>query len=388
MMSDEHIKWIWVKQAVSDRSKKSYRLFETFKTVDKIYEASEKDYESLDFLDSNDRDQLCRKKLTHAVEESRICEQLDIKLTSIEDDDYPALLREIDNPPVMLYHYGNYQKAFAKPVITIVGTRNCTTYGESVATFLGSTLTSCGFSIGCGVARGVDFAAMNGAIKADGSAILVLPDGLAVTNYSNKYKIKDLRYNGVVISEHLLSEPTTRYAYHERNRILSGIALGTIVAQAPRSSGALITANYALEQGRDVFAVPANIDMDQSAGSNKLIKDGAIPIFGFEDVLETYLPKYPDLLTRNVSTDGVKLAKHDSDDDFVKAEDFRRVVLNDLEFNEKPIFELISYKEVTIDYIIDRSQMKPADVLSILTSLEAKGAIRKLPGNKYIISVK
>lgn len=386
-MNEKHILWIWLKAALNDRSLKTYKTYTHFKSIDAVYGAAEKELEKLKFLDNNDIKALTDKNLDEAQKIYRLCSSNSIGMTTIDDDDYPELLREIDNPPCVLFYYGNYKKAFSKPCITIVGTRSCTTYGEVTTTYISGMLAACGFTIACGVAKGIDTIAMESAVKSDGSVIMVLPDGLIATSYTNKYKFKNIRYNGVVISEHLPEEKTSKYTYHERNRILSGIALGTIVTQAPERSGALITANYAADQGRDVFALVANIDMEQSKGSNRLIKDGATPIFGYNEVLETYLPRFSDLLTQSSEEEHIASLKRDEDDQFIKAEDFKRVIMKQLDPDEQQVFSLMSHREVTSDYIIDRTNLPVANVLGIISSLEAKGAIISCPGNKYKILV-
>ena len=386
-MNENHILWIWLKTALNDRSLKTYKIYKKLGNIQSIYSCTVKDIDSLEFLTDKDKSMLLDKDLSSVNQTYRLCKSNSIGITTIEDDDYPKLLREIDNPPCMLFYYGNYAKAFSKPCITIVGTRDCTTYGEVTTTYISGMLAACGFTIACGVAKGIDSFAMESAVKSDGSVIMVLPDGLIATNYTNKYKFKNIRYNGVVISEHLPNEKTSKYAYHERNRILSGVSLGTIVTQAPQVSGSLITAGYAADQGRDVFAVPANIDMIQSKGSNKLIKDGATPIFGYEDVLETYLPRYKDVLIKCSEKDQINILKKSEEDQFIKVEDFKRVIIKQLDEDEQKVFALMSHREVTADYIIDRTNIPVSQVLGIISSLEAKGAIVSCPGNKYKILV-
>lgn len=386
-MNENHILWIWLKTALNDRSLKTYKIYKAMGNINSIYSCTEKDLENLGFLTDKDKNMILDKDLTAATQTYRLCKANSIGITTIEDEDYPELLKQIDNPPCVLFYYGNYEKAFSKPCITIVGTRDCTTYGEVTTTYISGMLAACGFTIACGVAKGIDSIAMESAVKSDGSVIMVLPDGLIATNYANKYKFKNIRYNGVVISEHLPNEKTSKYAYHERNRILSGLSLGTIVTQAPQASGSLITAGYAADQGRDVFAVPANIDMVQSKGSNLLIKDGATPILGYEDVLETYLPKYKDVLFKCSEKEQINLLKKSEEDQFLKAEDFKRVIIKQLDEDEQKVFALMSHREVTADYIIDRTNIPVSQVLGIISSLEAKGAIVSCPGNKYKILV-
>lgn len=386
-MKENHVIWIWLKTALNDRSLKTYKTYQEFKSIDAVFSADKNVLERLNFLDEKDRDALLNKDLCEAQKTIRLCESNNIGIVTIDDNNYPALLKEIDNPPCVLFYYGNYEKAFSKPCITIVGTRDCTTYGEVTTSYISGMLAACGFTIACGVAKGIDTAALESAVKADGSVIMVLPDGLISTNYQNKYKFKNIRYNGVVISEHLPNERTSKYAYHERNRILSGISLGTIVTQAPEKSGALITANYAADQGRDVYALVANIDMVQSKGSNRLIKDGATPIFGYEDILEVYYTKFKDVLVRHVEKDLSQTLKRSEDDRFIKAEDFKRVIMKQLGEDEQQVFKLMSHREITADYIIDRTNLPVPQVLGIISVLEAKGAIVSCPGNKYKILV-
>ena len=386
-MNDNLILWLWFRLAIKFGSSKCYDTYKAFGSVESIYNASQADYSKCSFLDNDDIASLCNKDTDAAQRAARLYSAQGIGVTPIDSDDYPKLLKEIENPPCVLFWYGNYEKAFSKPCITIVGTKDNTSYGETTSTYLSSTLAACGFTVGCGSARGIDTVVLNSAVHSDGSVIMVIPEGLIAAGFNTKFKYKELRYNGVVISEQIPEIKASKISYRERNRILSGIAYGTIVTQAPETSGALSTASYALDQGRDVFAVPATIDMLQSKGSNKLIRDGAIMVTEVEDVINYYLPKFKDVIVKQAHEEFAKRSpslRRIAESDSI---DFKKDVMTQLDEKEKQVYDLFSYNVLTVDYIIDEMMLPVHEVLSILSSLETKGAIVSCPGNGYKISV-
>lgn len=385
-MKDKIILWLWLKIALKDRSVKTYKTYNAFGDIEKIYNASESEYKALSFLKDDDIEALMNKNTQSAIYTFRLCETNHIGIVTIDQDRYPDLLREIDIPPCILFYFGSYDKAMAKPRLTIVGTRECTTYGEIITASLSSAMARSGFAIVTGVAKGIDKTTIDSVIKADGSVIAVLPDGFMVTQFINKYKLKDVQFNGVALTEHLPNESTHRFAYHERNRILSGLSLGTIVTQAPERSGALITSSYALDQGRDVFAVPANIDTVQSFGSNKLLKDGAYLVTGFSDIYNFYKDKLGDAITPCDKMDFPRFyASNAAYDSGFETDRYKRVISPALNKNQQHILSLIGDKETDFTYILVNSDMEVPEIASILSELEEKGIIESCPGNRYKI---
>lgn len=213
-----------------------------------------------------------------------------IEVIKINDSFYPNQLKSIYSPPKILYVKGN-KKILNNIGIAIVGCRNNTKYGELIAKNLGYNLAKCGVNVISGLAKGIDSYAHIGAIYAKGRTIAVIGDGLDRIYPKENIRIveKILEYDGCIISEYPIGSPINKMHFPERNRIISGLSSGVVVVEAKEKSGALITVDFALEQGRDVYAVPGNITINQSIGTNLLIKDGAIPITNYKDILANLL---------------------------------------------------------------------------------------------------
>lgn len=387
-MNNNVLFWIWLKLALDDKVTKVFKTYQHFKTIENAYNCTQSDLEDLDFLTDFEKSALLVKDLSVAQNIVRRCQASNIKIITVDDDNYPNSLKQINSYPCVLFCLGDYELLFKKPLITVVGTRKCTSYGEHITSEICANLSLAGFGIVTGVATGIDSSATKGVLSVDGSVIAVLPGGHATTRYGTSYKFKDILRNGVVLSEHLPDTPTGNFAYQQRNRILSALSLGTLVTQAPKSSGALMTATYALEQGKDVFAVMANINMAQSMGSNLLIKDGAIPVLSFLDIVEQYIGDYADILKSDIPILNCENNKEpDSFERHDMAQDFKRVILKSLDEEERIVFDLIKLTETDIDYIIGLSNLPVSVVMSVISSLETKGAIIACPGNKYKLMI-
>lgn len=212
-----------------------------------------------------------------------------IDIISIQDEEYPEILKNIYDPPLYLYIRGN-KKILKENSIAIVGCRECTQYGKKVAWELAYNIAKQNINIVSGLAKGIDGVAHKSAVVANGRTIAVLGNGLDIIYPSENIMLATeiLKSGGAIISEYPLGERPQKQNFPERNRIVSGISKGIIVVEAKEKSGALITADFALEQGRDVFAVPGNINQETSIGTNKLIKQGANLITSYKDILEEY----------------------------------------------------------------------------------------------------
>lgn len=212
-----------------------------------------------------------------------------IDIISIQDEEYPEILKNIYDPPLYLYIRGN-KKILKENAIAIVGCRECTQYGKKVAWELAYNIAKQNINIVSGLAKGIDGVAHKSAVVANGRTIAVLGNGLDIIYPSENIMLATeiLKSGGAIISEYPLGERPQKQNFPERNRIVSGISKGIIVVEAKEKSGALITADFALEQGRAVFAVPGNINQETSIGTNKLIKQGANLITSYKDILEEY----------------------------------------------------------------------------------------------------
>jgi len=290
------------------------------------------------------------------------CEKKQIKILSINDESYPQLLKEIYDPPVVLFCKGMLlpQDNFG---LAVVGSRQLSDYGKRVTEKFAFELASCGITIVSGLARGIDSVAHLSALSAQGRTIAVLGSGiLKIYPPENKKLSEQITQSGAILSEFYPETPPKRENFPKRNRIISGMTVGTLVTEATTNSGALITAKLALEQGREVFAVPGNITSKNSEGTNFLIKKGAKLVQKIEDILEEIKPFIPSLK-----------------ESFISLESTIKVDLTD---EENAIFSLLD-RPLNLDEIVINTELSISRILEILLKLEIKGLITRFEG-KYV----
>ncbi|MFP4017525.1 MAG: DNA-processing protein DprA, partial [Halanaerobiales bacterium] len=260
------------------------------------------------------------------------------------------------------------------PAVSIIGSRRCTTYGKKTAEKIAYQLANRGITVISGMARGIDTRAHIGALKAKGRTIAVLGSGLDIVYPSeNKDLFEEIQKNATVISEYPPGVEPLAGNFPQRNRIISGLSLGVLVIEAASRSGSLITANLALEQGREVFAIPGNIDRPQSRGTNDLIKKGAKMVTGVEDILEE-LYLYKDSDQRDSNSVGGDIVPADKE----------RLIYPQLNDEERDILELFQNEvDLTIERLIQLTDKSPSKLNTILLKLELKGIISRGAGKKY-----
>ncbi len=281
------------------------------------------------------------------------------------DSCYPQDLKEIHDPPPLLYLKGNNIPQ-NKMVIAVIGSRNPTHYGLKITKEICKSLAIRNIVIASGMARGIDSAAHWGCLKGNGHTIAVLGSGIDIIYpNSNKGLFNYILEKGSVITEFPLGTPPEAQNFPIRNRIISGLSRGVVVIEASKRSGSLITASLALEQGREVLAVPGSIESFKSTGTHFLIKQGAKLVENADDILQELGLGFP------YSEQGDKS---------------KGVPLPPMDENEKRIYGILCYYPLHIDHIIKNSKMDSAKVASLLTSLELKGVIKQLPGKMFIIS--
>jgi DNA processing protein len=285
-----------------------------------------------------------------------------IKAVCLDDPVYPALLREIDDAPVILYMRGDILSD-DKYALAIVGSRKATSYGKAVAESISEDLASMGFTIVSGMARGIDSTAHGAAIKAGGRTIAVLGTGVDTPYPSeNKNLMETIVQSGYVVSEFPPGTKPERENFPRRNRLISGLSLGVIVVEAASDSGALITARYSVEQGREVFAVPGNITAPYSRGTNKLIKQGAILARNAQDIVEELAPVLKGFLKSNKKS-SIKITE-----------------------DEEQLCNFLSGEPKQIDIISRESGLPASRILGILLGLELKGAVKQLTGKRFYLA--
>lgn len=407
------IHWIWLamRPALSDRQKKT--VLDAFSDAEDVYCATQIQYQQVGGITHDGVCSLMDKSLADAEKILRQCMDKQIKLCVFSDEDYPQRLKHIVDPPLVLYYKGNLPATESLPVIAVVGTRGASAYGLQVARRLGYQIAACGGAVVSGVAKGNDAMAMEGALLAGGTVIGVLGCGVDVVYPAvNRNLYADIIRNGCLISEFPPKTPPYKWNFPKRNRILSGMSNGTVVIEAPEGSGALITARQALEQGRDVFAVPGNVDMPSFVGNNALLREGAITARNGWDVIGEYERLYPETIHKmdaqlpdealqNREQMSLKVAqkavlprkkpkcdrkKEKKPIDKEENPPYSDVkgILPTLPYTQQQIVQLLT-EERLVDEIIEQTGLPAAKVSAALTVLEIKGIIRRLPGKRIRI---
>lgn len=283
----------------------------------------------------------------------------------ITDEGYPPLLRQIPDPPVVLFVSGGFDRR-DELAVAMVGTRRRSDYGQRVAEQLAADLVRRGFTIVSGLAMGIDSDAHRTALDAGGRTIAVIACGLDVDYPQENRGLRErIAQSGAVITELALGTPSLRERFPARNRIIAGLSLGTVVVEAPEKSGALITARLAAEYGREVFVVPGSVLSPTSKGCNALIRDGATPVTAAEDIVEGL---------------GIMLAAVPEREPARE----RERKLDELPTDQRTVLQQLSYEPRNIDDIIARAGLPAAQVTGALMLLEVKGLIRRFPGNTYV----
>ncbi|TCS82925.1 DNA-processing protein DprA [Tepidibacillus fermentans] len=281
-----------------------------------------------------------------------------IQILTANDENYPRLLKEIAQPPWVLYSMGNLD-LIHESSIAIVGTRNPTSYGVTVTEKLAKELTTYGWTVVSGMARGIDRVAHEATLESNGSTIAVLGCGIDIVYPKEHQRLyRRIINDGLIVSEYPPGTPPVPGFFPQRNRIISGLSYGTIVVEASLKSGSLITVQHALDQSREVFAVPGSITSKQSLGTNSLIQQGAKLIQTVDDVNQEF-PYLNQTQKRSIRSESIKLTK-----------------------NEEKVYSLVTDK-IHIDEILSRSHLGLSDVYECLLSLQIKGKIKQIPGGYY-----
>lgn len=322
------------------------------------------------------------------------------KVITPSSEYYPHNLLTLQDLPLVLYVEGDETVLTNDMSVSVVGARKASDYGKAVARALSSALSEMGFTIVSGGALGIDSAAHQGALDENGKTVCVLGCGLG-TNYlmDNKPLRDDITKNGALVTEFPPFTPASRRTFPMRNRIISGLTLGTVVVEAGERSGSLITARCALEQGRDVFAVPGDLVSSSFLGTNNLIRNGATPVFSPNDILEAYYFRYPDVFNNE---------KRFADDEIIKraqryltnqkthnaeskpqavplTKSVKKAAPDYLTDNAKKVYAFLGENPSHIDEIINNCGLSTEKTLSAITELEIYGLVTQLSGRRYKI---
>ena len=345
------------------------RLLERFESPERILTATGSELQSVSGIGREMADAIRDwENLVDVTEELRRMEEHGISALTLEDDAYPPALREIHNPPHLLYLKGEILDR-DRHAIAVVGSRRITHYGRETARRLSFQLAHTGVTIISGLARGIDTAAHEAAIAAGGRTIAVLGSGIGnIYPPENAALAQRISENGAVLSEFPVLYVPDRQSFPLRNRIVSGMSQGILVVEAPSRSGALITANQAMEQGRNVYAVPGPIDRPSSEGCNRLIQDGAKLVIDSRDILDEMEMLFS--LNSEPSSSG--------------GSGSTSPVLEGLDDTERSVLAALGDEELPIDTIIETAEMPSAIVSGTLLRLEMKRLVKQLPGKYFV----
>ncbi|TCO79959.1 DNA-processing protein DprA [Marinisporobacter balticus] len=358
MREKDYLVWLHSLKGVGHKSLE--KLLEIFGSAEKIFKISVEELYKFKGINHNMVHSIIKNRETfkiHALIEGIKKQNIDI--LEREDEEYPENLKNIYDPPFILYKKGCIVSKDVEAV-AIVGARKASTYGKYVAYQLGKDLAKAGITVISGMAYGVDTMAHKGALENGGRTIAILGCGLDTCYPKSNYDLMlQIEKNGAILSEYNIGTKPLAGNFPARNRIISGMAKGVIVVEASIKSGSLITAEFALEQGREVFAIPGNINSPLSSGTNKLIKDGAKLVTDIEDVLEE--------LHIEISKD----------------QEEKRVNLSEL---ESEVYDIILKNQpIHTDLLMNQLRWNVGKISSVITILQLKGLIEQLPGKLLIL---
>ena len=419
--------WIWLahRPGLSDRGRAA--LLQRFQDPEDIFYADRKTLAEVEGLSGTGLEALGDKSLDEAQSILKICRDKKLGILTFQDAAYPRRLRNISDPPAVLYYKGQIPDLESCPAIAVVGTRKASAYGLTTAKRMGYQIARCGGIVVSGMAYGIDGMATAGALTAGSPAVGVLGCGVDVVYpMSNRSLFRDMEEYGWLVSEFPPGYPPSRWTFPKRNRIISGMCNGVLVIEAPEKSGSLITARQAAEQGRDVFAVPGNIDLPSFQGSNQLLRDGAIMVSSGWDVVSEYEGLYPNSVRkelgqcrqtaypeevqfaadsekqyekvaqdiqkpeqiRNLKKKLDKIDKKDIDNAASRPYSVVDTVSIPLSDEEKSVIQILEQGERLVDDVIAQTGLPAGKLLSLLTMLELKGIVRRLPGKRITLQIR
>lgn len=393
--------WVWLSEVKGLSNRSKLLLLEHFGTPEEIYYAAEDEYRLVEGLLPKQMELLADKSLSGVDKILGDCQRLGLRILTMQDADYPVRLRNIFEPPCLLYVKGQLPAFDEEAAVAMVGTRKATPYGIESTEKLAFGLAKQGALVVSGAAYGIDASAHRGALRAGARTVAVLGNGIDVVYPAgNEWLYRDIAASGALISEYPPGTSAEGWHFPIRNRIISGLCLATVVVEAPEErSGALITANTALEQGRDVFAVPGAIDAPMSRGCNRLIADSAAGlVMDSWDILREYEAQYPHKLHcdrvelphtlgyQARSEEQAKAAAKEQEKEKLPALD-----LNDpgsaLSDDQIDILRVLRDGALQVDDVIEKTQLPTRRVLSALTVLEIDGYVRQGSGKHFALNV-
>lgn len=388
-MTERTVRWVWLSQCFSYGSGKLGKLLQAGVDPELFYEGGDDYRRSFGILNQQDIARIRAVSLDRAYQILDNCRKKNIWAVSWEDPDYPGGFRNIFDPPAVLYGKGDLGGLSETLRITVVGTRNCDDYTRRAAGNLSFHLAGAGVTIVSGCAVGIDEFALRGAVKARSRSIGILACGADVNYPAPNELLKEnmLECGGALITELPPGTTVNRSYFPVRNRLMAGIAEGVFVVHAPLRSGALITAEMAVEQGKELFCLPpANIFSASYCGVVPYLRDGAKPVYSAEDILDEYEARWGNVLhkrTEPAAKQSLRVPEKVLAVADASGYHTRKPSVPVLSEQQKKVYALIPAEPLPVDEIIRISGMPAHQVLSVLTELELAGAVRVFPGRMY-----
>lgn len=400
--------WLWLTSRPGMTPGKVQMLLDHFVTPERIYYADQEEYRLLS-LTERQRQGLKDKNMDRPQAILADCERLGVDIMTLQDAAYPQRLRQLADPPAVLYWKGKKFLFDEEPAIAVVGTRRPSQYGERIAEKFGLELSRGGALVVSGIAEGLDTCAIRGALKGGGAVVSLLAGGVDRIAGPSRFLAQDVAAVGALISEYPPGTEHRGEHYRPRNRILSGLCLGVLAVECRSFGGTMLTVNHALEQGRDVFAVPGALDNEMSEGTNRLIQQGAKLVTSGRDILEEYWDRFPLKLSdaaplppqvaRERLGEGKKAqpspepeksrSKSPQPEHQAYRQPSGREVIPRKEQkarftdDELQIIAALEEHPLSADEVVERTQISARYVLSALTMLQVQGAVEELPGRRF-----
>ncbi|MBN2880226.1 MAG: DNA-processing protein DprA [Clostridia bacterium] len=360
--SAQEKEWIWLDSIQGMNPVSFNKLINYYQDVGVTITSIKNDIKKLSFLTEYQKEHLLRSlNQGYADRVMELLEKHNIKAVSMISEEYPENLKHIYDPPPVLYCIGNVKLLNRDRMLGIIGSRTPTNYGIKTAKKISEDLARNGVCVVSGMAMGIDGSAHEGALKAEGDTIAVLGSGPEICYPEcNRHIYNKIRETGLIVSEHIPTVQPLPFHFPARNRIITGLSKGILVVEAAKTSGTLKTIDHAQDQGRDVLAVPGNITSDKSYTPNHLIQEGCSLVIDYSDVMQWFGWR---------ETEGGK---------------DRSIHLESMDIQEQSVYNVIDNNGSRFDEIQFRLDYSPVQLISLLSRLELKELIVKLPGNKYI----
>lgn len=391
--------WVWLSSCEGLGARARAAVIRRFGDAENAFFSPAGSFASTEGIGAAEAALLERRDLSRVGEILSDCEQQGLSIVTMQDALYPRRLRAIYAPPVALYVKGRLPQIDDEAAIAVVGTRSASPYGLKMSRQIAFEIVRCGGIVISGLTNGVDAAAADGALAADGICVGVL--GTAHEQQESELSYRVSR-KGALVSEYAPGTRSLKSFFRDRNRISSGLSLGTVAVEAPEKSGTLLFVAEALEQGREVFAVPGNADASGCRGTNRLLKEGATPVTCGWDVMSEFAALYPDKIRRGEESAAPESAaqsappRPERSPERVKKEIDKpksgayidlREQLGSLNETQLKILSAIDAEPTHIDDIVERTALGAATVLTQLTMMNVRGFVRRVPGNRVALNI-